>query len=218
MSIVPSKSCTRCSEMKPLTDYYGDTRAKDGRKSECKVCRLAGDVEYRKGHKEATKAYGKKYYQENKDSIAAAEKKYYEKNKESIAAGRKKYYEKNKELLSTLSKKRYQENKEAYALYSKEYRKNNQDKFRVNERRRRARKIGNGFEAYTEAQVLELYGNDCHICGEAVDLDATRRVGRPGWEQGLHIEHVIALSNGGTDSLDNVKPSHGQCNLQKGSR
>ena len=82
-------------------------------------------------------------------------------------------------------------------------------------RRRRARKKGNGFEPYTEEQVLEKWGTDCYLCGEPIDMDAPRRVGKPGWERGLHMEHVIDIADGGRDDLENVKPSHGLCNLKK---
>ena len=36
-----------------------------------------------------------------------------------------------------------------------------------------------------------------------------------GWEFGLHIEHVIDIALGGPDSIDNVRASHGICNLRK---
>lgn len=70
-------------------------------------------------------------------------------------------------------------------------------------------------EAYTYQQVLEKYGKSCHICNEAIDLKAPRRCGAEGWEKGLHIDHVVPLSKGGDDTLENVKPSHGYCNLKK---
>jgi hypothetical protein len=74
---------------------------------------------------------------------------------------------------------------------------------------------GNHFEPYTEIQVLALYGIDCYLCHEPIDMEAPRKVGVPGWQRGLHMEHVIALANGGCDDLGNVRPAHGLCNLQK---
>jgi 5-methylcytosine-specific restriction endonuclease McrA len=68
---------------------------------------------------------------------------------------------------------------------------------------------------YTHKQVLDIFGANCHICKEPIDLQATRMTGRPGWERGLHIDHVIPLSKGGDDTLENVKPSHGRCNVEK---
>lgn len=64
-------------------------------------------------------------------------------------------------------------------------------------------------------EVLLAHGTKCHLCGKDVDLTATRRVGFFGWENGLHLDHVVPLSRGGSDELDNVKPSHARCNIKK---
>jgi 5-methylcytosine-specific restriction endonuclease McrA len=68
---------------------------------------------------------------------------------------------------------------------------------------------------YSDADVLSTYGLDCHICQTPIDLNAPRRVGRDGWEKGLHIDHVYPLSKGGLDILENVRPAHGKCNIIK---
>lgn len=33
-----TKKCSKCREIKPLTDFYKDARLSDGRRSDCKVC------------------------------------------------------------------------------------------------------------------------------------------------------------------------------------
>ena len=60
-----------------------------------------------------------------------------------------------------------------------------------------------------------MYGSDCHICLNPIDLLAPRQPGIKGWEYGLHIDHVIPLSKGGPDTLGNVRPAHGSCNVKK---
>ena len=82
-------------------------------------------------------------------------------------------------------------------------------------RSRRAAKISTNTEPYQEADILHIYGIECHICQETIDLKAPRRAGEEGWERGLHMEHVIPLSKGGTDTIDNVLPAHASCNLKK---
>ena len=83
---------------------------------------------------------------------------------------------------------------------------------------RRARKFGVKTEKYSYQQVLDAYGSDCHICDEPIDLDAPRGTGKPGWERALQVDHVIPLSKGGDDTLENVRPSHGQCNNRKNAK
>ena len=82
--------------------------------------------------------------------------------------------------------------------------------------RNRARKIGVYFDNhFSDQDVLDLYGTTCHLCNEEIDLTAPRVAGIPGWERGLHVDHVIPLSKGGPDVLENVKPSHAKCNMKK---
>jgi 5-methylcytosine-specific restriction endonuclease McrA len=49
-----------------------------------------------------------------------------------------------------------------------------------------------------------------------VQASASRR--RRAKIKNLHIDHVIPISKGGTDTLDNVRPSHAKCNLSKGNK
>ena len=82
---------------------------------------------------------------------------------------------------------------------------------------RRARKAGVSSEPYTVRQILDLYGTDCHLCDEPIDLKLPRQVGKEGWQLGLHLDHEIPLSKGGSDLIENVKPSHAICNMRKWS-
>ena len=197
MTSLPAKTCSRCGELKTLTsvEFSPDRRASTGFQSACKACYRIAD--------NARSAARQKYYQDNKESITAVHKKYYENNRESRAA---------------VAQKWYQKNKEASNAYGREYAKNNRDKYNEAKHRRRARMLGNGVEKYTTLQVLETYGIDCHLCNRPVDMSAPRGVGQPGWETGLHIDHVIPISKGGQDTLVNVRPSHGYCNVSKGAR
>ncbi len=70
---------------------------------------------------------------------------------------------------------------------------------------------------YSANTVINMYGTDCHLCGGAIDLNAPRKAGEPGWEKSLHIDHVSPISKGGHDTLENVRPAHGKCNVKKGN-
>jgi hypothetical protein len=109
-------------------------------------------------------------------------------------------------------------NKEKIAKYQKKYISANPEIDRNKDRKRRALKKQNGFEKYTEKEVLEKYGLICYLCDKIIDLEAPRQSGKLGWENGLHIEHVIDIAKGGSDTLENVRPSHGLCNLKKKPR
>jgi len=122
--------------------------------------------------------------------------------------------------------------KKAASNYTLEWQKRNIEKVREYKRtnleqkaakrrqkaRRRAQIKGNRYEKYTLEQVLELYGTNCHICKEKIDMEAPRTCGVEGWERGLHLDHVIDIQFGGADAIDNVKPAHALCNLKKNTR
>lgn len=108
---------------------------------------------------------------------------------------------------------RWASNSKRLRAKNKEYYESHPEKW--DEYRRRRKALKRGGEPYTTKQALDLYGTVCHLCLEDIDMDAPRQTGQPGWERGLHLDHVIPLSQGGPDILSNIRPSHGLCNLQK---
>jgi 5-methylcytosine-specific restriction endonuclease McrA len=117
---------------------------------------------------------------------------------------------------------------EAAKAFTKEYRSRPEVKERLytynrtnrakTNKSRFARSTSNKSSYFSVNTVINTYGSDCHLCDGAIDLDAPRKVGAPGWELSLHIDHVLPLSKGGDDTLDNVRPAHGQCNLNKSAK
>ena len=144
--------------------------------------------------------------------------KYYSKNLESIRSNRREKYLKDPEPEKESSRQWKLKNLETNRMYQRKHKKENPHLKRESERRRRANRFNNGFEYYKESFVLELYGTICHICGIDIDLKAPRLSGLEGWEMGLHIDHVIPLSKGGQDTIENVRPAHGSCNVKKHSK
>jgi len=102
--------------------------------------------------------------------------------------------------------------------WSKENRTRRRALNRKHSRIRRSKALGNGVSSYTEADVLDRYGADCHVCQTPIDLKANRQVGKPGWKNGLHIDHLVPILRGGPDTLENVRPAHGLCNISKGAK
>lgn len=120
---------------------------------------------------------------------------------------------------------------QAMRQYFKDYRKRPEtiEKNRIYNRTNRKVRNGSRFRRYAKNYdmerdffsvntVLQTYGTDCHLCGYPIDLNAPRLAGRPGWELSLHIDHVVPMSKGGHDALENVRPAHGKCNVVKSNR
>lgn len=75
--------------------------------------------------------------------------------------------------------------------------------------RQRSRAISLGVEYDPTVKLVEVYRQSrgiCYICGEWVKpKDAS-------------MDHVLALTNGGTHTYENLRLTHLQCNLRKGAR
>jgi len=178
------KKCTKCGEEKPATlEYFpGRKDSKDGFRNKCKICTNEYHRDYDKLNSYKYVAYRKKYEKENKNNIAIRKKKWRIANKTKIAE------------------------------YKKNRRKTNPEPFRRSSRKRRALVRQNGYEFYTEAQVFETYGTNCTWCDMPIDFNAPRAASQPGWRSGLQFDHFISTSNGGPDTLENIRPTHGWCN------
>ena len=138
--------------------------------------------------------------------------------KKCDAERNRRYYQKNKEKENFRRHKYYRDNKEFSTEFIKRWKENNPDAVKAAGNRRRARKNNADSDGWTESHALQMYGNNCHICNKKIDLSASRWTGRGNWEYGLHFDHVIPLSKGGPNTIDNIRPAHGICNISKGAR
>lgn len=190
--------CSTCKQSKPFGEYSKDKSRKHGISYRCKVC-----------HAEMNK----KYY--DKDKFAAYANSYYRRNKEAINKKARAKRAADPEADREYKRQYYEANKERINKLSNVWRKEHPEISRRAKQKRRAAKRGSHHSHYTIEQVLEKYGTDCYLCGEPIDLTAPRWTAKPGWQNGLHIDHAIRIADGGADSLENVRPTHGFCNLKK---
>lgn len=142
-------------------------------------------------------------------------KAYAELNKEKIKTRKQAYRERNKEAIKTYAANYQQANADKIRLRKSAYQKANPELIVEISQRRRAKKLAAPNDGHTIQEMLDLYGTDCHICNDAIDLNAPRSTQKEGWQKGLHVDHLIPLSKGGTNLLKNVRPSHAICNLLK---
>lgn len=60
--------------------------------------------------------------------------------------------------------------------------------------------------AETRRRFLDQYGNACYLCDVPLDIHT------------MTVDHVRPLSQGGPDSIDNLRPCCVTCNLEKAAR
>lgn len=197
-----SKPCSKCGVKFPLTAefWHRHKKTRDGFAERCKPCRIEDNAQYRN---------------QNRDKVNQSNRDYHARNRKSRNAGRSARYWKNPEESRAKNRARYPETAEQQKAASKTWRQANPEKRRLQERKRRARLAGVYSEPYTEQEILDIWGTDCHLCGKPIDLEAPRSNHVPGWELGLHLDHVIPIYMQGEDTAKNVKPAHGICNLKR---
>jgi len=186
-----------------MTGYKQHEWRKEKKCRECLDARAA-HVRIQRANSESYKKYSKEYTERNKEKLNAQSRARYEKNNEKLREQARIRWQKNGDHLIALRKKRYQKDPDKILQYG---------------RKRRALKYNSDFVKYTTEDILSLYGTDCHVCKEPIDLEAPR-LARPGtnWQLSLHLDHVIPLSKGGNDNPENIRPCHAVCNLSKGDK
>jgi HNH endonuclease len=154
-----------------------------------------------------------------RDARNAYRSAYYKAHPEKKRAMDIRYLEKHPGQRNKYDQKYRDNNRDKTRAATLKWNKENPERMNAAARKRRAVKLQNGWEPYTEAQVLDLYGVDCYLCHNPINLQAPRRIGKEnGWELGLHIDHVVPIIAGGADTLENVRPTHAICNMKKGDK
>jgi hypothetical protein len=105
------KRCSKCGEVKPLTEFYKDLSKKDGFRNDCKSCFSRRRREYYAENKEEILAKNREYNLKNRDSIRKAEKAYNETHSEEIKQYRRSRHVINRDKNIARSKDFYEENK-----------------------------------------------------------------------------------------------------------
>jgi hypothetical protein len=65
----------------------------------------------------------------------------------------------------------------------------------------------------SKLEVVERWGNRCHLCEKKIDLALSGKNPR-----GFTFDHVIPVSMGGTNDAENIRPAHWICNTRRGNR
>jgi len=109
----------------------------------------------------------------------------------------KKYRDSHKEEISKRDKKYRQENWEVLKV-----------KKRVDTRKRRARMLGaeGSFTQKEFESLVDLVENICPCCNKEFDLND------------FTADHIVPISRGGSDYIDNIQPLCLPCNMSKGTK
>lgn len=170
-------------------------------KKVCKSCGVEKSVLdfYKQSNKDYFRPYCKECYSKNNA-------KYHKDNYSKIKVSQKKYYNSNKKkILDYLSDWR-KNNASKVKTYEKKSRDNHKKEKLIwtNNRRMKIRGLGGSFTLQEWAGVLDKYNHTCLCCGRK-DLK-------------LSPDHVIPVSKGGSNTIDNIQPLCISCNCKKNDK
>lgn len=222
----PTKTCNRCNEEKPQTEFHKRKTGKGGLIPYCKSCKQAIDRAYRDSNQDKVKARSKAYRETNREMLKARGREHYRANTDKLLAACRAYYEANREQVAAYQRAYREANRDKLSVYrtaynddvhrqearerTKAWARNNPEKARANGRRStftyEARKRGAFVEAVDHETVLIRDGGICQLCGHPVMLDD------------YHIDHIKPLAKGGTHEYANVQLAHPFCNISKGAK
>lgn len=131
-----TKTCTKCGEAKPRSEFHKNRTKRDGLADQCKVCarartrawaqknqarKKAGDSAYRDEHREEILVYKKNYREANPEKVAAGKRDWAERNKDEVRRKKHDDYMANREERAEQGLARYEADKERIQKRNRAY-------------------------------------------------------------------------------------------------
>jgi 5-methylcytosine-specific restriction endonuclease McrA len=212
------KICKRCGVEKEITEFYKNSRYKDGHLTWCKDCMHEYIKEWDSKNPERHIARSKKYKENNRSKINEKRNRRRAENPEKTKAEYRKYelgrkgkriaqkadwYFRNAEKIKDGKRKEYAENREVESKRKSKYAREHPEIGRLRNNKRRAKLLnapGIGITYKEWSLIVTRYGNKCLACG------ATEKI---------EMDHIVPLSKGGAHDPSNVQPLCKSCNCKK---
>jgi len=215
-------TCKRCNTKYPRTDEYFHKakNTSDGLTSQCKDCNRLRARQWARDNPERNRERVRQWADENPDKVA----QYRKDNAERIAKVKRQWRRDNPDKVKEHKRRDAINNRESYRKRHKEWRDANPEHVRQYSRkqyRKRKRREGNSFIAAhnSKRRALKMNNGGEHTKDDIDNLMELQH-GRCGYcgitlFDDYHIDHMIPLSRGGRNDVNNILLTCPSCNLEK---
>jgi hypothetical protein len=219
-----TKVCSKCGEIKPITEFTKNKNSKDGLKCMCKSCAVILGRKYRKDHADKKKETCSNYRKNNKEKIKEQSKKYYKRTKEERKKYNQKWHQENKAKHRAKIKEWIDKHREELNARDRERRKaDNLYRLRNNLRNVIRRIFLNG-KFLKNKSTEEILGCTYEFFKEYIEAKFTNGMTWDNYGK-WHIDHIIPLSSAKTEEemymlsrYTNMQPLWAKDNLSKGHK
>lgn len=220
------KTCTKCGEEKPTTEFYKNAGASDGLRPDCKVCKRASVAAQQAANPENHRAQARKWYAANRERAKANAAAYRSANPESpekMRARSAAWHATNRDKVKVRQLAWRTENRDRNVANAARWYAANRDRARANAtkwqaanpeacrkyhhtRRARKRESGGTLSKGLATRLFNLQRGKCACgCGEHLGTD-------------YHLDHRMPLALGGANADWNIQLLRPRCNLSKGAK
>lgn len=213
-----TKVCSKCKTDKPASMFGLNASKKDGLQAYCKTCAAL----YREANRQRITEKYRAWYAENREEIIGKSKANHEKNRgkrldimrtyreanrDRLLKQQKAWQESNREAIAEKKRAYYEANREQTIKRTSAYRKANPDKVKIFASNRRAKEIacGGKLSSNIEQKLFKLQRGKCACCGLPLG-------------DNYHLDHIMPLALGGTNTDDNIQLLRAKCNHQKSAK
>lgn len=205
MEIITHKRCTKCGEIKMMTEFHNAKKCKDGKTFQCKTCMAEALKAWRRKYPEKLAVQAKRYAKKHHEGIIQRAYRWAKANPEKHNASIGRWHKANREKGLIATRKSSAKYPKKQRERTRKYRATNPDKVLVWTNNRRLR-LTCGGEKVEVSEWIELkcfYRYTCLCC----------RRKEP--EIKLTMDHVIPIFIGGRNVIGNIQPLCLSCNSKK---
>ena len=201
------KTCIKCGNTKQDEDFHGRANGGDGLRNSCKECMHVSHAAWREQNREKIKVQKTAYRAANPSKIKARNAAWYAANTASAKEKSKAWQASNQDKVKVNQAAWHALNKEKTRARQAAWSVAHPEACRIKSHNRRARQIANSgkLSQGLQAKLFKLQHGKCACCGLPLGDD-------------YHLDHIMPLALGGSNTDSNIQLLRQRCNGQKGAK